>query len=71
VLTNVPFKGISDYLTVPAGAYTFKVNVTGTTTTATQATVNLAGGKVYTALAIGSAAANATNPIAIQLLTDR
>jgi Domain of unknown function (DUF4397) len=71
VLTNVPFKGISDYLTVPAGSYTFKVNVTGTTTTATQATVNLAGGRVYTALAIGSAAANATNPIAIQLLTDR
>jgi hypothetical protein len=71
VLTNVPFKGISDYLTVPAGTYTFKVNVTGTTTTATQATVNLDGGRVYTALAIGSAAAGAANPIAIQLLTDR
>lgn len=71
VLTNVPFKAASDYLTVPAGTYTFKVNVTGTATTATQATVNLAGGKIYTALAIGSAAAGATNPIAIQLLTDR
>jgi hypothetical protein len=71
VLTNVPFKAASDYLTVPAGQYTFKVNPTGTTTTATQATVTLEGGRVYTALANGSVAANATNRLAIQLLTDR
>jgi hypothetical protein len=71
VLTNVPFRTASDYLTVPAGNYTFKVNVTGTTTTATQATVPLAAGKIYTAVAIGSVAGGATNPLTIRLLTDR
>lgn len=70
VLANVPFKTASDYLTVPAGTYTFKVNVAGTTTTATQATVTLAANKIYTAIAVGSVAANATNKLGIQLLTD-
>lgn len=71
VLTNVPFKAASAYLTVPAGAYNFKVNVTGTATTATQADVTLAAGRVYTAIAIGSVATTATNKLTIKLLTDR
>lgn len=71
VLTNVPFKAASDYLTVPAGAYNFKVNVAGTTTTATQADVTLVAGRVYTAIAIGSVASTATNKLTIKLLTDR
>jgi Domain of unknown function (DUF4397) len=71
VLSNVPFKTASDYLVVPAGAYNFKVNVAGTTTTATQANVTLAAGKVYTAIAVGSVAATAKNKLGIQLLTDK
>ncbi len=71
VLSNVPFKTASDYLVVPAGKYNFKVNVAGTATTATQADVTLAAGKVYTAIAIGSLATNAKNKLTIQLLTDK
>jgi hypothetical protein len=71
VLTNVPFKTASDYLVVPAGAYNFKVNVAGTATTAAQADVTLAAGKVYTAIAVGSVASTATNKLGIQLLTDK
>ena len=71
VLSNVPFKTASDYLVVPAGAYNFKVNVAGTATTATQADVTLAAGKVYTAIAVGSVAATATNKLGIRLLTDK
>jgi hypothetical protein len=71
VLSNVPFKTASDYLVVPAGAYNFKVNVAGTATTAAQADVTLAAGKVYTAIAVGSVASTATNKLGIQLLTDK
>jgi hypothetical protein len=71
VLANVPFKAASDYLVVPAGAYIFKVNVAGTATTATQASVTLAAGRVYTAIAVGSVSATATNKLGVQLLTDK
>ncbi len=72
VLGDIPFKTASDYLVVPAGAYNFKVNLAGTTTTATQADVTLAAGRVYTAIAIGSANPGATtNKLTIKLLTDR
>lgn len=71
VLSNVPFKTASDYLVVPAGAYNFKVNVAGTATTAAQADVTLAAGKVYTAIAVGSVASTATNKLGIRLLTDK
>lgn len=70
VLSNVPFKAASDYLVVPAGTYTFKVNVAGTSTTAVQATAPLVAGKIYTAVAIGSLAATATNKLAIKLIAD-
>jgi Domain of unknown function (DUF4397) len=70
-LSNVPFKTASDYLTVPAGAYNFKINVAGTANTATQADVTLVAGRVYTAIAIGSVATSATNKLTIKLLTDR
>ncbi len=71
VVPNVSFKAASDYLSVAPGAYNFKINLAGTATTATQADVTLAAGKIYTAIAIGSAAANAANPLQIKLLTDK
>jgi hypothetical protein len=71
VLSNVPFKAASDYLTVDPGNYVFKLNLAGTTTTAyTTPSIALAAGKVYTAIAIGSAAGGA-NPLTVKLLTDK
>lgn len=70
VLSNVPFKAISDYLTVPAGTYDIKVNATGTSTTAIEASASVASGGIYTAVAIGSVATAATHPLALQILTD-
>jgi hypothetical protein len=70
VLSNVPFGTISTYLTIPAGTYAIKVNVAGTTTTAIAATVNLAAGSNYSAVAIGSIRTAATNPLMLKLLTD-
>ncbi|GAA5177764.1 hypothetical protein GCM10025771_15580 [Niveibacterium umoris] len=71
VLSNVPFKTASSYLEVPAGNYVFKLNLAGTATTAfTSPSVALEAGKVYTAIAIGSAAGGA-HPLTIKLLTDR
>ncbi len=72
VLSNVPFKTASAYLEVPAGNYVFKLNVAGTATTAlTSPSIALEAGKVYTAIAIGSTASGASNPLALKLLTDR
>lgn len=72
VLSNVPFKAASAYLEVPPGNYVFKLNVAGTATTAlTSPSLALEAGKVYTAIAIGSTATGAANPLALKLLTDR
>jgi hypothetical protein len=71
VLSNVPFKAASDYLSLPAGSVTFSVNVAGTSTTATAATANLEAGKVYTAVAVGSVAGTGGQPLRLILLTDR
>lgn len=71
VLTNVPFKAASDYLEVDPGDYVFKLNAAGTSTTAfTSPTLSLEGGKVYTAVAIGSLASEAANPLTIKVLVD-
>lgn len=70
VLSNVPFKAISDYLTVPAGTYDIKVNATGTATTAIEASATVQSGGIYTAVAIGSVATASTNPLALKILTD-
>lgn len=55
VLENLPFREYSEYLSVPAGAYTFGINVTGTSTTVATLPATLAAGKDYTAIAVGYA----------------
>ncbi|WP_322029467.1 DUF4397 domain-containing protein [Paraburkholderia sp. J76] len=70
VLTNVPFGAISNYLTLPAGTYDVKVNAAGTSTTAIEATLTVAAGTNYSAVAIGSIKTAQTNPLAIKVLTD-
>jgi hypothetical protein len=51
VLTNVPFRAVSGYLTVPAGTYQIRVTPTGTTTVAINATVTFAEGQIRTVVA--------------------
>jgi hypothetical protein len=70
VLSNVPFAAISNYLTVPAGTYDVKVNATGTSVTAIEATVVAAAGTNYSAVAIGSLKTAATNPLTLKVLVD-
>jgi hypothetical protein len=56
VLTDVAFKGFSDYLEVPAGARNFKVNATGTASTVIDVTPTLGDGGIYTVVAINTLA---------------
>jgi len=54
ILENVPFKGISDYLEVPAGEYRVQVTPTGATEPIViDATVELGINKAYTVAATG------------------
>ncbi len=69
-LLNVPFKSTASYLTVDAGTYSVKLNAAGTSTTAYSTSLTLAAGKIYTAIAIGSATAGTANPLTVKLLTD-
>lgn len=55
VLENLPFRQYSEYLSVPAGAYTFGINVTGTDTVVATLPATLAAGQDYTAIAMGYA----------------
>lgn len=55
VLENLPFREYSEYLSVPAGAYSFGIRVTGTTTTVATLPATLAAGRDYTAIAMGYA----------------
>ncbi len=65
VLENVPFKAISDYLTVPAGTYNIKVCATGTDTCVIDADLTFDAGKMYTV-----AATNNLATIEAQVLVD-
>jgi hypothetical protein len=65
VLTNVPFKTISDYLAVPGGTYNVKVCATGTDTCVIDADLTFEAGKMYTV-----AATNVLTEIEAQVLTD-
>jgi hypothetical protein len=65
VLTDVPFKAVSGYLSVPAGAHNVQVTPTGTTTAVIDANLTLAAGTAYTVAAINPVAS-----IAPVVLTD-
>jgi hypothetical protein len=56
VLTNVPFKGSSSYLDVPAGSRNLRVRAAGTSTVVIDQTAAVTAGKRYTVLATGRVA---------------
>jgi hypothetical protein len=60
VLTNVPYKGSSDYLPVPAGPHNFKVYATGANPASDEPVIDadatVAAGKDYTVVAVGKLA---------------
>lgn len=68
ILTNVPFRAVSDYLTVPTGRYQLSVTLTGTTTVATSAIVDFNSGQVRTVLAREAPGGGA--PFTLVLLPD-
>jgi hypothetical protein len=69
VLTNVPFKAISDYLTVPAGTYDVLVTVANTKTVAIQAKgLNLTDQLVATVAALDAKGGGA--PFSLQVLAE-
>lgn len=57
VLTDVAFKGVSDYLPLAAGSHTIQVNATGTSTTVIDAAVVLEDGSIYTVIAANALSA--------------
>lgn len=66
VLTNVPFKAISDYLTVPAGSYRIQVSPAGASTPIViDANVTFDGNKAYTVAATGLLGSNDLKPIVL------
>jgi hypothetical protein len=70
VLSDVPFKAISDYLPVPAGSYDVTVTVAGTTNIAIQAlNLNISEGLVATVAALDNAGGGA--PFALKVLDER
>jgi hypothetical protein len=69
VLTNVPFKAISDYLTVPAGTYDVFVTVANTKTVAIQAKgLNLTDQLVATVAALDAKGGGA--PFSLQVIQE-
>lgn len=69
-LANVPFKAVSDYLSVAAGDYRVRVTPTGTKIVALDTgTLSLAAGQVRTAIAVD--APGGGGPVGVILLADR
>lgn len=68
VLVNVPFRGVSGYLAVPAGEYQLRVTPTGTKTVAINATVDLMAGQVRTVVALDAVGGGA--PLTAIVLED-
>lgn len=66
VLQNVAFKGVSNYLSLPAGSYRLQVSPAGAATPIViDATVMLEAGKAYTAAATGLLGANDLKPLVL------
>jgi hypothetical protein len=68
VLTNVPFRGVSGYLEVPAGGYQLRVTPAGTKTVAISAIVVLNAGAVRTVVATDAPGGGA--PLGAIILND-
>ena len=69
VLTNVAFRAVSGYLTVPAGTYQLRVTPTGTKTVAIDATVTLTAGQIRTVVAKDNVGGGA--PLQAVVLADK
>lgn len=70
VLSNVPFKAMSEYLTVPAGVYDIRVTVAGTKTVAIEAlNFELADGLIATVAALDNVGGGA--PFSLTALDER
>lgn len=54
VLANVPYRGVSGYLPVPAGGRNVEIRAAGGTTAVFRAAIDLQRGRSYTAAAVGS-----------------
>ena len=68
-ISNLGFKSVTDYLSVPAGSYEVFVTPTGTKTVAiSTGTIALAAGQVRTAVALD--AAGGGTPLTAILLAD-
>ena len=70
VLSGVPFKAISDYLTIPGGSYDVRVTLTGTKTVAIEALdLAIPAGTVATVAALDAKGGGA--PFSLQVLSER
>lgn len=69
VLTDVPFRGVSNYLSVAAGTYQIRVTPANTTTVAIDATVTLTAGQIRTIVATD--APGGGSPLGAVVLVDR
>ncbi len=69
VLTNVPFRGVSGFLEVPAGSYQLRVTPAGTKTVAIDATVFLGAGQLRTVVATDAPGGGA--PLGAIVLADK
>lgn len=70
VLTNVPFRAISDYLSLPVGSYDISVTLAGTKTVAiTAKSVAITDGLIATVAALDAAGGGA--PFSLNVLDER
>lgn len=69
VLSNLPYREYSEYLSLPAKGYDIRVTPSGSTTVVLQASPVLAAGKDYTVLAVGRVSGG-SQPLSVLLLTD-
>ncbi len=69
--TNIPYKGIGQFIEVPAGTYEFKAFTTGTATNLTTLSNQvLADGKIYTLYAQGIVGNTTTSAFGLSLITN-